>query len=187
MNFEAIADGTPHTYQFYSIGIDRTGNIQPTPVGPTAGMTVTATFAAAPSNQPIGLTVNHGASGRSFVEYADLVFDNITGLSSLISGNHIHLVKHALDGTGSTPISPSAYHLSVVDNAIEFNFGSAGLGGNPTSTLGDGYYEIDVDGIARSFYFDRILGDVNGDGSVDSNDINLVTWFPRQLGCRPGN
>jgi hypothetical protein len=30
------------------------------------------------------------------------------------------------------------------------NFGPSGLGGSPTSTVGDGYYEID--GVAQSFY-----------------------------------
>jgi hypothetical protein len=177
VNYEAIADGTSHTYTFYSIGVDRAGNVQPTPVGPEAGVSVTATFAAPASNLPIALTVNHGAAGRSFVEYADLYFDNGSGLASLISGNHIHLVQHSLSDTGSTTISPSAYTLSVVDNAIELNFGASGLGGNPTSTAGDGYYEIDVDGIAEAFHFGRILGDVNGDGTVDSTDVNLVTEY----------
>jgi hypothetical protein len=177
VNYEAIADGTSHTYEFYSIGVDRSGNIQPIPIDPDARVTVTATFAAPSSNRPIGLTIDHGAAGRSFVGSADLIFDNVTGLSALISGNHIHLVKHGLNGTGSTPVSRSGYQLSVVDHAIEFDFGAKGLGGSPTTTLGDGYYEIDVDGIAQSFYFDRILGDVSGDGTVDATDVNLVTEF----------
>jgi hypothetical protein len=140
-------------------------------------MAVTASFAAPPSNQPIALTVDHGAAGRSFVRNVDVVFDNISGLADLISGNHIHLIQHGVSGEGATPISPADYQLSVVDHAIEFNFGANGLGGDPTSTLGDGYYEIDVDGIAESFCFDRILGDVNGDGLVDSSDVDLVTQF----------
>ena len=65
--------------------------------------------------------------------------------------------------------------LSVVDHAIEFNFGALGLGGSPDSAAGDGYYEIDIDGISRSFYFDRIFGDVAGDGIVDANDLSLIT------------
>jgi hypothetical protein len=171
-----------HSYGFQSIATDAAGNREVKAAAIEAGTyvldltkPVTQVTYVESSNQPIGLTVNHGAAGRSFVGHVDLVFDNVTGLSDLISGNHIHLVKHALNGTGSTPISPLAYQLSVVDRAIEFNFGAKGLGGSPTSTLGDGYYEIDVDGIAQSFYFDRILGDVNGDGSVDANDVNLVT------------
>jgi hypothetical protein len=38
-------------------------------------------------------------------------------------------------------------------------------------------YEIDVDGVAQSCYFDRMLGNVNGDGKVDNIDVNLVTQF----------
>ena len=63
----------------------------------------------------------------------------------------------------------------MIDNAIEVDFGAAGLGGSPTTTAGDGYYKISVDGFDQGMYFDRLLGDVNGDGSVDANDQALVT------------
>ncbi len=177
VTYEAIADTNlffGHRYSFYAVGVDKAGNVQAAPAAPNYDITVSAKFYLATPNVPIALSVNHGAPSRSFVGSADLIFDDAQGLSSLISGNHVHLVKHALDGTGSTPISVTGL-LSVVDHAIEFNFGALGLGGSPDSTSGDGYYEIDVDGIAQAFFFDRLFGDVNGDGVVDTTDASLTT------------
>lgn len=160
--------------------MDGSGNVQATSSGQALADVVNASFTAS-TNVPVGLTVNHGSANRSFVQYADVQFDNVSGLASLISGGHVHLVKHALNvaNPASDPnavtIAPSAYALSVVDHAIEFSFGAAGLGGNATSTFGDGYYEIDIDGYGQPLFFDRLLGDVNGDGTVNSNDVNLVT------------
>ena len=174
INYSAIVDGQSHTYNFYAVGTDNDGNLQK---APTAGydQTVTATFGTPATNAPTGLTVDHGAIGRSFVRYVDLVFNNASNLAGMIANGAVQLVKHNLDGTGATTISPSAYSLNVVDHAIEFDFGAAGLGGSPLSAAGDGYYEIDVTGNKQAFYFDRLFGDVNGDGTVDSIDVALVT------------
>jgi len=176
--YEAIADGTSHTYAFYALGTDTLGNVQAVPAGPGYDLSVSANFAAPSVNLPIGLSINHGAPSRSFVRYADVAFDNSVGLASLIAGNDIQLVKHSLNGTGSTPVSLGGL-LKVVDHAIEIDFGALGLGGNPDSTAGDGYYEIDINGVVtgqtQAFYFDRLFGDVKGDGVVDANDLSQIT------------
>ena len=65
----------------------------------------------------------------------------------------------------------------MIDHAIEIDFGAGGIGGNPLSTTADGYYEIDVhlpDGRTAVHHFDRLLGDVTGDGCVDANDLNEI-------------
>jgi hypothetical protein len=60
------------------------------------------------------------------------------------------------------------------------NFGTGGIGGNRNSSVGDGYYALrfDVDGdghfeTQRTFY--RLLGDVDGNRTVDANDQFAVT------------
>ena len=47
-----------------------------------------------------------------------------------------------------------------------------------STTAANGYYELDVvlpDGQTATHYFYRLLGDVNGDGTVDQNDLNGTT------------
>jgi hypothetical protein len=186
VDYAAIVDGQSHTYRFYSAGTDGAGNVQATPTDPTADVVVSASFSRASSNnatnnttsqsvplQSSGIVVQHGAAERSYIRYVDLLFNESDGLDSLIAGNHIHLIKHSLTGTGATPISLDGL-LHVVDQAIEIDFGTLGLGGNPSSSAGDGYYEIDIDGFSEPYFFTRLLGDVNGDGVVNQADVNLV-------------
>ena len=66
---------------------------------------------------------------------------------------------------------------TVIDHAIEIDFGAGGIGGNPSTTAADGYYEVDIhlpDGQTAVHHFYRLLGDVNGDGTVDENDLNAI-------------
>ena len=75
--------------------------------------------------------------------------------------------------------------LSIVDHAIEFDFGARRhrhdlQSANASSTTGDGYYEIALDlagdgTFSTDLYFYRLLGDVNGDGTVSDADITLIT------------
>ena len=67
--------------------------------------------------------------------------------------------------------------LDVIDHAIEIDFGSGGIGGNPNTTAADGYYEVDIklpNGQTAVHHFYRLLGDVDGDGIVDQNDLNEI-------------
>jgi hypothetical protein len=123
--------------------------------------------------EPTGLVVQHGETERSYIRYVDLAFNGSAGLASLISGNQIELIKPNLNGRGSTTILLAGL-LHVVDQAIEIDFGALGLGGNPSSTRGDGHYEIDIQGFSQPFFFNRLLGDVNGDGVVSQSDVQLI-------------
>ncbi len=65
----------------------------------------------------------------------------------------------------------------MIDHAIELDFGASGLGGSPSTTTADGYYELDIklpNGATAVHHFYRLLGDVTGDGVVDNNDLNAI-------------
>jgi hypothetical protein len=200
--YQAIVDGEAHSYRFYSQGVDTANNTQPAPADPSADVVVTAQFSPVALQQPTptlsptpsptptpspsptstptpaplqltGLVVQHGTAERSFVRYVDIVFNESDGLAALVAGNHVHLIKHNLQSGATTPVALDGL-LHVVDHAIEIDFGALGIGGNPTSSAADGTYEIDIDGFAQPYTFDRLLGDVNGDGVVNQADLKLV-------------
>ena len=161
------------------------------PTDPNADIVVTAVFATPPNLAVTAFDVQQGATERSFIRYLDLTFNLSTSQTSALSqivasvndsdpsNDRIKLIRHGLDGSGGTQVS-LANLLQAVDHVIEFNFGASGIGGNPNSTAGDGYYELDLDlegdgsfETVRHFY--RLLGDANGDHVVDSNDLSMIT------------
>ncbi len=89
------------------------------------------------------------------------------------------LTQYNLNGGGPpTPVSLKGL-LDVIDNAIEIDFGPGGIGGNPSTTTADGYYTLSFtppsgQGLPATHSFYRLLGDVNGDGTVDQNDLNEI-------------
>ena len=136
-----------------------------------------------------GLTVEHGASERSYVRYVDILFNESDAQSgrqlSAIAGalgTKVQFYKYDLNGTAGskTAVSLSGVSATVIDHAIELDFGTYGIGdvsGSNNTTAVDGYYELDIalpNGQTAVHHFDRLLGDVNGDGIVDSNDLNEV-------------
>jgi hypothetical protein len=123
----------------------------------------------------VGMDVQRGADQRSYVRYIDLLFDRDLELSDL---DRVRLTRYRLDGSGGTAVALNGV-LSFDGNRLEFDFGREGIGGNASSSVGDGYYEIrlDLDGngtfeTTRHFY--RLLGDVNGDRRVDRYDLNVI-------------
>jgi hypothetical protein len=95
------------------------------------------------------------------------------------SSPDILIFKYDLNGGASskTAVSLSGVSVDVIDHAIEIDFGSGGLGGNPSTTVADGYYEVDIKlpgGQVAVHHFDPLLGDVDGDGIVDQNDLNEI-------------
>src|SRR5262249_16392769 len=81
------------------------------------------------------------------------------------------------DAASKTPVSLSNVTVSLVDHAIELDFGAGGLGGSPSTTTADGYYELAIklpSGATAVRHFYRLLGDVTGDGPVDNNDLNEI-------------
>jgi Dockerin type I domain len=90
----------------------------------------------------------------------------------------IQLYKYDLNGDASSKaaVPLAGVTASVIDHAIELDFGTAGLGGNASTTTADGYYELDVTVGTTTYkhFFYRLLGDVNGDGVVDNNDLTDI-------------
>lgn len=143
--------------------------------------TVTVTVTPTVTYSVAGFDVQKGQTQRSYVRYADLTFAPGGGsLQTLIDTGRIKLTRYNLAGAAA---SGSAVDLtgalSVAGNTIAADFGAPGIGGNPNTTVGDGYYTfaLDLDGngsfeTTRSFY--RLLGDVDGDRDVDGTDANLI-------------
>ena len=143
------------------------------------------------------LVVQNGAAERSFINTIAIDFnesDSAAGspLSTLISQNRITLIQHQLDGISRTsdPVIALNGLLSVVDHAIDITFGPYGLGGVSAANLslnqywsemilGDGYYELDVTPVAggptQVLHFYRLLGDVDGNQTVDNTDLTDIT------------
>ncbi len=189
--YQGFTDGQPHNYSFYSIGLDSAGNLQGAPNNPNVTFSNEQFTAAAPVQlQVSSFTVEHGSPSRSFIQFLDLGFNESDSqsdqeLTTIINSvgtasPDITIYKYDLNGDASSktavPLS-SPTMLSVLDHAIEINFGSGGIGNSPTSTAADGYYEVDIklpSGQTAVHHFDRLLGDVAGDGIVDQNDLNEI-------------
>lgn len=129
-----------------------------------------------------GLDVQLGQSQRSYVRIVDLLFAGAQDVSDLLNGgwNQFRLLRSTLDNTLPVNVPLSSSMISQSQNAVRFDFGPNGLGGNRNTNAGDGYYELAWDRARNgSFtsrkYFYRLLGDVNGDRRVDSLDASLVT------------
>jgi Ca2+-binding RTX toxin-like protein len=189
-SYAGVADGQSHTYHFFSRGTDHAGNVEPAPTDPNAILTVTATFAPSAPLKATSLNVQHGSTGRSFIQYVTIGF-NQSGSALQALTSHIQIVQHPLSG-GSTVLSVlKNIPAQAIDQVIELNFGSNGIGsvlGAASSTTWDGYYEIDIQYPGSTSYtpvgnFYRLLGDVNGDKTVDLADLNLVTGSLGQSGA----
>ena len=185
--YQGLTDGAPHTTAFFSIGIDSAGNVQSAPANPN--LKLTESFAQPASLQVTGLEVENGAVERSFIRDLAVEFNEsdsqsgggLTQLAATINSSspHVLLYKYDLNGTPSSRVAVSlaGTTVSVIDHAIELDFGASGLGGSPNSTSADGYYELDVqlpNGTTAVHHFDRLLGDITGDGLVDNNDLNAI-------------
>jgi parallel beta-helix repeat protein len=127
----------------------------------------------------VAFDVQHGAEQRSYIRHLDLVFASDAGLSQIISGGRLRLTRFGLDGSGSGANINLADRLQTAGAQISIDFGAGGIGGNPNSTAGNGYYRLalDADGngtfeTTRHFY--RLLGDANGDCVVNSLDRQAV-------------
>ncbi len=201
--YQGLTDGQSHTYSFYSIGLDSAGNLQSAPSSPNVTFS-NEVFTTPSQLQITGFTVEHGSPSRSFVRYLDLTFNEsdsqsggeLTSIVNSISTTSpdIQVFKYNLDGSGSgtpVPLNSSPTILDVLDHAIEIDFGSGGILGTPNTTAADGYYKVVIKLPGQqpaTHYFDRILGDVNGDGIVDSNDLNEIAASSNptsQLGWTP--
>jgi Right handed beta helix region/Dockerin type I domain len=188
-NYAALTDGVLHSYRFYSIAFDRRGNVENAPL-PPSDIVVSKTFSS-----PVQLTIDRfdvqkNATQRSLIRYLDLSFNTSNGVDAIVNsisdsnaGNdRARLRRFNLDGSGFGEVVPLAGKLnwSAVDRVMAFDFGQRGIGGDATSLIGNGYYalELDLDGDGRLEsvkHFYRLLGEVNGDRTVNALDNSLVS------------
>ena len=188
--FSVIAGNLP-----VGVSLDSTtGLLSGTPVAGTAGnylITIQASNgSAAPANQNIILkvvstvtsfTVSKGQAQRSYIRYLDLGLDsNASALMLKNNPGRVRLTKADLNGVGATNV-PLAGFISVAQGSstLAFDFGTVGLGNSRNTATADGYYTLglDLDGngtFETSLTFDRLFGDINGDGQVNATDMQTV-------------
>ena len=182
--------GPSNTYKFYSVGIDAAGIEEPFHTMYDDSFSESYSEPAAANLAVSSLTVENGAAERSYIRYLDLNFNdsNSSVLQAIINSvnnptssnpSELTLTQYNLNGGGTgAPVSLNGL-LNVIDNAIEIDFGAGGIGGNSGTTAADGYYTLTFappagQGQAATHSFYRLLGDANGDGVVDQNDLNEI-------------
>jgi hypothetical protein len=177
--YQALSDGGAHSYRFWSVGLDGFGNVEAAPTNPADDVVVTRTFSPPATLQVTGFDVQRGATQRSYVRYLTLTFNQSADLAALIAGGRIRLTRFDLNGSNGQNVSLASVTMTVTGSVLELDFGVQGMGGNRNSTVGDGYYALELDldnngsfATARTFY--RLLGDINGDRVVDNTDIGLI-------------
>lgn len=160
--------------------------------GLTASETVTINLINV-AEKPVltGYQLQKGQIQRSFIRYIDLTFATSEGLSAMFFAGRMKLTRYDLlasqDSNGVNTLSSTGTNVSLTgavtyaagSKQLKFDFSANGIGGGATSVAGDGYYklELDLDGdgiyeTRKSFY--RLLGDQNGDHTVDQTDYDAI-------------
>jgi hypothetical protein len=145
--------------------------------GSTVSTSQTQFNVTAGGQQLLSSSIQHGATERSFIRYMDLSFKTTAGLSGFISGQGIRLTHYDVNGLHPTTVSLRGL-MTVNGTHVTIDFGRNGIGGNPSTTAGDGTYRLAMDLAGNGTFgtvvqFFRLLGDVNGDGSVTGADVAL--------------
>lgn len=138
----------------------------------------TLTISVQNQNELVGFDVQRGAARRSYIRYVDLIFENGVGLNQLITEGRVRLTRFGLGGANGVNVALGG-KLKVANNRIVADFGTNGIGGNRGTAAGNGYYRLALDAdrngsfeAQRHFY--RLLGDTNGDRTVNSLDRSNV-------------
>jgi hypothetical protein len=186
--YAAITDGDPHTYRFYTIGIDGRGNVEAAPDAPL-DVTVTETFSPPATLAVTGFDVQRGALQRSYIQYVDVTFNMPGGIAAIIASmndgdpdtDRLRLTRYNLNGQSPVDVPLDGVNLQAVDKVLTLDFGDQGIGGDRNGLAGNGYYKlsIDTDGdLSNDYevdkYFYRLAGDTNRDRRVDSLDLLAV-------------
>src|SRR5262249_21431735 len=137
LTYQAAADGVSRSYEFFSVGTDTANNVET--MHSTPDLTVTQTFGQAqPPLAFTGLTIQHGAVERSFIEYVDLNFNEggaaLTSFYNALVANpskSLRLLDRTYGDENDQAVSLSGvkYSLDTIHDRIELDFGSLGLGG----------------------------------------------------------
>jgi hypothetical protein len=174
-----VVDGQQHTYGFYSVAVDGSGNVEAAPGTPDRTATVTFTPTGLTS---LGISTQNGIAQRSYVRYLDVLFSSSP--TALLSGGRVRVERFAVNAASVTPLtgtSVTGFGLSVVDKRLKLDFGTSGLGG--VGAAGDGFYRVllDLNGNGvfgesqdAAWEFFRLFGDTDGNGAVTTADIAVV-------------
>lgn len=192
--YQAISDGESHDYRFFTIARDFDGNWEPEPESP-ADFVVQASYDSPATTEVVDFDIQNGADQRSYIRYIDMVLNSGDQLADILASisdgsadnDRIRLTRYGIDGSGQGEAVGLTGSVNAVDQALLLDFGEQGLGGNRNSSLGDGYYqvELDLDGdgsLETQLGFFRLLGDADGDGDVDNADLASVNSAFGQLG-----
>ncbi|MFM7055327.1 MAG: cadherin domain-containing protein, partial [Planctomycetota bacterium] len=152
------------------------------------GLTFEKVFTISISNvtELSSIDVQRGQTQRSFVRYVDMRFDRSEDIQALLTTASRFRLRRSdlLDGVNFVAHTAPSFLLSAVGpQTIRIDFSAQGIGGNRSSNVGDGYYELgfdtDGDGVFASAFdgrkrFYRLLGDVTGDGKVTTVDDSAI-------------
>jgi autotransporter-associated beta strand protein len=136
----------------------------------TADTTNSPTLSSIVLNQGIAYINSTIASKQhSMVENVVYSFSSAISLSTS---------NFALTGIGGTTAAPNVALASSNGGTVwTVTFTGAGVN-NATQSIGDGEYDLALTGVAglaaSTFDFFRLLGDMDGNGTVDSSDFNIL-------------
>ena len=171
ITYAALADGLPHSYGFFSEGVDDLGVVQAAPSTPDATF---ADVAYTPALAVQDLVVQSGIAERSFIRTLDVRFNQAetlpgsvlqalaTGLAGgtpdsfvelLWYGEHLTAQSQPVAGVNLFDAGTSA--VATLDGRdLKIDFGasgitgllaSSGVSGGPTRSFGDGWYALGID------------------------------------------
>jgi hypothetical protein len=138
----------------------------------------------------VGVALQRQSINRSYIRYMDVVLSeaNLTtlGYNPTNFRNNFTMTRTRNAGyTGGANITDNNNYLTLNNPNVyttpvgyTIDFGPGGLGNQPATTTYDGVYQLVANGTVvpsnAPYSFHRLLGDANGDGTVNALDTNLI-------------
>jgi hypothetical protein len=138
----------------------------------------------------IGVALQRQSINRSYVRYMDVVLDNsnLTALgynpTNFLANFTMTRTRSANSAGGANITDPNNYltfnnpNVYTTPVGYTIDFGAGGLGNQPATTTYDGVYQLanttNANVTVPTYTFHRLLGDANGDGTVNALDTGLI-------------